>query len=88
MLIPGGFHEPNAADLGNPERNTEGHYDKNFEIIADEPIVPFRITANILVGGHLPGDSGSPGSCGNWDYCREKRQFQIEVRKCICKRCR
>jgi len=86
VVIPNGYHEPTSAEFGHPGNDDEGNYDKNFEIIADEPKVPFRITAEIKVGGHLPGDSGSPGSSGSWGICKETRQFQIEVRKCRCNR--
>lgn len=75
--IPGGFHETNAAEFGNPEGHSEGHYDKNFEIVADEPIVPFRVTAAILTGMH-------GGGSGTWDYMKQTRQFQIGVNQCKC----
>jgi len=82
-LIPGGSHLPDAAEFGNPERGSEGQYDKTFEIIANEPKVPFRITAIIALWDitiPVPGDPMPPRE----DLCLGIRQFKIIVKNCNC----
>lgn len=84
QLIPSGFYETTSSFFGDPDGHSSGEKEKTFEIIADEPKVPFRITAAVLTGESAafePGE-GSPGNLYS-----QTREFQIEVRVCICKRC-
>lgn len=81
-LIPSGSHQPDAAEFGNPNSGSVGQYDKTFEIIADEPKVPFRITAMIWTVPMLPRPSDPrPPREENW---LETRQFQMIVKNCNC----
>lgn len=87
QVIPGGVDEPTSSEFGNPAGHSVGHHDKLYEIVADDSKITWRLTAQVKTGeaGAFEPGEGSPGS---WDNVKETREFQLEVRKCSCNRCR